>query len=144
MWIWEPNFKHTSLTRLAEGPRKDLKISCAASAPHESSHQTAEPPPGTREAGPAQELPCLLCPHHLQAGHSQAVIERCYPSDASSRPEQVHGLKRVSSACLRRHAPAATSGGSFYIAKMPLLCLGRFEIKLAETWLLQIPTLVHL
>ena len=47
MWIWEPNFKHTSLTRLAEGPWKDLKISCTVPTPHESSHWAAKPPPGT-------------------------------------------------------------------------------------------------
>lgn len=61
-----------------------------------------------QEPDPAQEIPCPLCSHHLQAGHFRAVIERYYPSDASSRPEQVLGLKRLSSAGLHRHAPAAT------------------------------------
>lgn len=37
-----------------------------------------------------------------------------------------------------------TSVSSFYIVKMPLLCLGRLELRLKETWPFRIPTLLHL
>lgn len=142
MWIWEPNFKYISLTRLAECPRKDLKISCVAHAQHESSQQTAEPPPGTKRLvlhrAPLPAVPTSP-PSRTSSGSYWAVLPQWHILQA--RASQ---LQRGSLAHLHRHAPAATSVSSFCIAKMPLFCLGRFEIRLTETWPFQIPTFIHL
>lgn len=103
-------------------------------APHKSSQQRAEPPPGIRSCNRSSLAPTI----------PTSPLSMVFWGMYRPLPLQWHILQTRSSPLaeegeLSPSAQTCSCYNSFCIAKMPLLCLGRSELRFTETWPFSVP-----